>query len=91
MSGGNGALAQPASARVDPNEAKAQNLGYRDDAGQVDRAKFAKYEPGQTCATCQFYKGATGEPFGPCQVFSGRHVSAKGWCVSYWKKAEAAS
>jgi hypothetical protein len=84
-------FAQTAAARVDPNETKAQDLGYRDDAGQVDKAKFAKYESGQVCATCRFYKGLATEPLGPCQVFSGRQVSSKGWCISYWKKAEAAA
>ncbi len=75
--------------RVDPGETKAQDLGYKNDAAEVDKSRFAKYEPGQMCASCQFFKGAAGDAWGPCQVFSGRQVNAKGWCVSYWQKSNA--
>ncbi len=66
------------SPRVDPNDAKAQDLGYKNDASEVDKSRFAKYEPGQMCARCQFFKGAAGDAWGPCQVFSGRQVNARG-------------
>jgi hypothetical protein len=65
----------------------AQALGYKADAAQVDKAKFAKYQAGQACANCQLYQGKAGEPSGPCPIFSGKLVSAKGWCSAYVKKA----
>jgi hypothetical protein len=41
---------------------------------------------GTDCANCNFYQGAaTG--YGPCQLFPGKSVNAKGWCSGYAKKA----
>ena len=46
----------------------------------------APHVAGQGCANCNFYQGAaTG--FGPCQLFPGKAVNAKGWCSGYAKKA----
>ena len=73
------------AARVDEAESEALRLGYRHDGAKVDRKAYPKYREEQSCAGCQFYKGTRGEPLGPCQVFKGRLVSAKGWCISYWK------
>jgi hypothetical protein len=48
--------------------------------------KDPKHKAGDTCANCQFYSGgATG--YGPCQLFPGKSVAAKGWCVSHAAKA----
>jgi hypothetical protein len=85
--GAKNVLAQALQSRVDENETKARNIGYRHDVSAVDQAKYPKYQAGTMCSNCQFFKGAPGEPWGPCQVFSGRQVSAKGWCMSYWKQA----
>lgn len=61
----------------------AKALGYVEDAAAT---KDPKHKAGDTCANCQFYSGgATG--FGPCQLFPGKDVSAKGWCVSHSPKA----
>ena len=46
----------------------------------------APHVAGQDCSNCNFYQGAaTG--FGPCQLFPGKAVNAKGWCAGYAKKA----
>ncbi len=79
-------LAQSAE-RVDESEPHARRLGYRHDGAQVDRAAYPKYREGDRCSSCQFYKGSTGAPEGPCQVFKGKLVSAKGWCISYYRRA----
>jgi hypothetical protein len=47
--------AQSAAPHLDEKDATAQNLGYKHDATKVDKAKFAKYKAGETCANCQFY------------------------------------
>lgn len=39
------------------------------------------------CAGCQLYTGAAGAEWGPCAIFSGKLVSAKGWCKSWIMKA----
>ncbi|HET8764814.1 MAG TPA: high-potential iron-sulfur protein [Rhodanobacter sp.] len=61
----------------------AKALDYIDDAGKT---KNPKHKAGDDCANCQFYSGgATG--YGPCALFPGKSVSAKGWCVSHAPKA----
>ena len=72
-----------APAHVLPTEPLAQSLGYKEDASQVDKAKFPTYKPGQKCATCRFLQGDASKPFAPCQIFGGKLVSTKGWCASY--------
>ncbi|MDQ6646836.1 MAG: high-potential iron-sulfur protein [Pseudomonadota bacterium] len=60
----------------------AKALGYVEDASKTDNAK---HKAGDNCAKCQFYSGGpTGR--GPCQLFPGKSVNAKGWCVSYSAK-----
>ncbi|MFX1676715.1 high-potential iron-sulfur protein [Paraburkholderia sp. A2WS-5] len=65
----------------------AQALGYKEDATKVDKAKFPRYQVGQTCASCQLYQGKPGGATGPCLAYGGKLVYAKGWCNSYVKKA----
>jgi hypothetical protein len=72
---------------VDESDAQAQALGYKNDAAKVDRKKFAKYQPGETCASCQLYQGKPKEAWGPCLIFPSKQVNAKGWCSAYVKKA----
>lgn len=69
----------PHLAESDPT---AKALGYVEDASKTTDAK---HKAGAACANCQFYSGgATG--YGPCQLFPGKAVSAKGWCVSHAPK-----
>jgi hypothetical protein len=80
-------LAQGSQPKLDEKDPQAQSLGYRHDATKVDKKKFAKYQAGETCSSCQLYQGKPGEPWGGCQIFSGKQVNAKGWCSAYVKKA----
>jgi hypothetical protein len=67
---------------VTTDDPTAKALGYVDDASKTTDPK---HKAGDACATCQFYAGAaTGR--GPCQLFPGKSVSAKGWCVSHSPK-----
>jgi hypothetical protein len=60
----------------------AKALNYTEDATKAP----APHLDGQSCANCNFYQGAaTG--YGPCQLFVGKSVNAKGWCSGYAKKA----
>ncbi|MFP3646007.1 high-potential iron-sulfur protein [Paraburkholderia sp. SIMBA_054] len=65
----------------------ALGLGYKTDAARVDKAKFPKYQAGQTCANCQLFQGKPGDAMGPCTIYGGKLVNAKGWCSAYVKKA----
>ncbi len=58
----------------------AKSLGYVVDARKVDSAGNPTYKPGQTCANCIQYTGAAGAADGPCTIFPGKSVKAKGWC-----------
>jgi hypothetical protein len=74
----------PVLSESDPT---AQALGYRTDASKVDKAKFPRFQAGQTCANCQLFQGKPGAPNGPCVTYGGKIVDAKGWCNAYVKKA----
>jgi hypothetical protein len=72
----------PHVAESDPT---ATALGYKEDAGKVDAAKFPQHKAGNVCANCQFFGGSGA--YGPCQLFPGKAVNAKGWCSAYAAKA----
>ena len=67
---------------VTDSDPTAKALGYVEDASTV---KSPLYKVGSTCANCQFYSG-TANGYGPCQLFPGKAVNAKGWCSSYTQK-----
>lgn len=82
-------LAQGQKKRVDPGEPAAQGLGYTHDAAEVDKAKYPKYEQGQACGNCTYFRAKAEQPWGPCDIFGGREVSTKGWCSAWMKKPGA--
>jgi hypothetical protein len=67
-------------------DAQAIALGYKSDAGKVDKAKQPKYVAGQVCSNCALYQGSAGAAAGICPLFSGKLVAAKGWCTAWNKK-----
>lgn len=71
---------------LSPTDPTAQTLGYVEDATKADKAKFPTYAAGSVCANCNFFQGAAAA-WGPCQLFPGKSVNAKGWCSAYAKKA----
>jgi High potential iron-sulfur protein len=72
---------------VDEAGAQASGLGYKADATQVDKVKYARYQDGQNCAKCVLYQGAPNAEWGGCGIFAGQAVSAKGWCSAFAAKA----
>ncbi len=73
-------------AMVDEADATAMALGYLADAARVNTVKHPNFIAGSACANCVLYQGAAGSDAGPCPLFAGKQVSAKGWCSSYVKK-----
>lgn len=73
--------------KVSESDPTAVALGYKNDAAQVDKAKYAKYAAGQQCNNCQFFQGKPADAWAPCPMFGGKQVSGKGWCSAYTKKA----
>ena len=75
------------AAPVLESDANAQSLGYRTDAGKVDRAKYPKFQAGQTCANCQFFQGKPTDASALCALFGAKQVSGTGWCNAYQARA----
>lgn len=73
----------PQLAETDP---QAAALGYRHDAKKVDGKKFPNYKPRTDCDDCIQYEGKKGEAWGPCKIFPGKAVNAKGWCSAFQPK-----
>ena len=76
-----------AAPMVNEKDAQPMALGYAADTSKVDAKKFPKHAATQQCSNCALYTGKAGEAAGPCGVFPGKHVAAKGWCSAYAKKA----
>ena len=85
------ALAKVANAQgapmVNEKDGQAVALGYAADTTKVDAKKFPKHTATQLCSNCALYTGKAGEAAGPCGIFPGKQVAAKGWCSAWAKKA----
>lgn len=81
------AWGQGTAPRVDPKDAQAAALGYAEDATQVDARRFPRRTAEQVCANCQVYAGKPDDRGGPCAVFAGKLVPARGWCSAWVLKA----
>lgn len=83
-----GATAPAASLpMVDEKDAQAVALGYVADATKADTTRFKNFVTGNECSNCALYQGKVGDAAGPCPLFAGKSVAAKGWCTSWVKKA----
>lgn len=80
---GSEAMAQDLPA-LPVDNAQAKALGYTEDAATT---KHPSFKAGSDCANCQFFQGAPGASSGPCALFPGHSVKAKGWCSAWAKKA----
>ena len=74
---------------LDEKDPTATALGYVADTTKANQAKYPNHTPAQQCNNCVLYQGkplvATGA--GPCPLYAGKQVAAKGWCSSYAKRA----
>lgn len=80
-------LQAEAQALVAEKDPQAVTFAYKADATKVDKAKQPKYVAGQLCSNCALFKAAAGAAAGPCPLFPGKQVAAKGWCNAWVKKA----
>jgi hypothetical protein len=69
--------------KLTPADPAAKALAYSEDAATV---KHPAFKAGSHCANCNFFKGAAGAAYGPCQLFPKNSVSARGWCSAWAKK-----
>ena len=70
-------------AMLSETDPAAQNLGYRQDAKTVDKARYTNYTAGQECSNCSLFQGKPDEPSGGCALFGSKQVALHGWCSSY--------
>ena len=68
---------------VSESDPTATALGYKVDATKAGNRK----DKSALCSNCNLYSGKPGASDGPCSVFGGKLVSAKGWCTAWVKKA----
>ena len=68
---------------VSESEPTATALGYKADATKAGNRK----DNTAVCSNCTLYSGKPGASDGPCSVFGGKLVNAKGWCTAWVKKA----
>lgn len=78
---GRDAIADNHLPKLSEDDPQAQALSYVHDASASDKAG-----EGQNCASCQLYTGGDAE-WGPCSIFPGKAVSAKGWCATWVQRA----
>ena len=76
--------AEPVRLSEDDRQAKA--FSYVHDASTIDSSQ-PRYQPGQACANCALYQGASDDDWGACSIFPGKQVKATGWCNVYAPKA----
>lgn len=80
---------------VSESDAQAKSFGYYADASKVDKKKWTKKAgpdgDRQKCSNCILFNGGkvTADAEGPCPLFPGKGVAAKGWCNS-WQNNPAA-
>ncbi len=82
-----GQAAAQAAAKLEETDPQAVALAYKADASKVDKAKYPQHQAAQVCGVCNFYQGKAGDATAPCQLFGGKLVGAKGWCLAWAKKA----
>jgi hypothetical protein len=68
---------------VGESDPTAAALGYKLDATKAGNRK----DNSAVCGNCGLYSGSPNASDGPCSVFGGKLVTAKGWCTAWVKKA----
>jgi anaerobic selenocysteine-containing dehydrogenase len=68
---------------VKESDPTAAALGYVMDATKSTK----RTDKAAVCSTCNLYTGKAGAADGPCTIFQGKLVNAKGWCSAWVKKA----
>ncbi len=71
--------------KVTEDNLVARSLSYVNDASQVDKNKFPKFEGNQVCANCHFYSGIEDCQWGGCSII-GKIVKNTGWCSAWYVK-----
>ena len=68
---------------VKETDPTATALGYVADAAKSTK----RTDKAAICGNCSLFSGKAGAADGPCVLFQGNLVNAKGWCTAWVKKA----
>ena len=69
--------------QLDLADPTAVALKYVHDAAEADQRASEDH----LCENCIQYTGEEGAEWGPCTIFPGKGVAAKGWCSAYVPKS----
>ena len=69
--------------RLDVKDPTAIQLGYVENAAQVDVKKYPEYAAGSNCENCLQLQGTAGNNYRPCGLFPGKLVAVSGWCKTW--------
>jgi len=69
--------------QISLDDPMAKALKYVNDATAAD----GRVDATALCNNCMHYSGAADSEWGPCALFQGKQVNAKGWCSAWAKKA----
>jgi High potential iron-sulfur protein len=72
-----------AAEKLSESDPTAKALHYTTDATKA----ADRQDKTALCSNCMHYSGKPGTAEGPCAIFGGKLVSAKGWCTAWVKKA----
>ena len=72
-----------AADKVSESDPTAAALSYKMDATKATSRK----DKTAVCDNCSLYADKPGAADGPCSIFGGKLVNAKGWCTAWVKKA----
>ncbi len=72
--------------KLSEDDPLAQSMKYTHDASTVEPSNRANPTADQDCANCALLLGADGDAWRPCQIFPGKVVNAKGWCMVWAPK-----
>ncbi len=67
--------------------AETPKLGLEDPTAKALQYVHESPDAAQLCVGCQLYTGTADAEWGPCAIFPGKLVNAKGWCKSWIAKA----
>jgi High potential iron-sulfur protein len=71
-----------AADKLSETDPTAAALSYKMDATKAP----ARKDKTAFCDNCNLYSGKPGAADGPCTIFGGKLVNAKGWCTAWVKK-----
>jgi hypothetical protein len=85
-------LAAPISVRaasmVQEMDPLARTLDYVSDTTRANQVDYPSHTTDQMCRLCTSFQGNPKDSSGPCRVYGGRIVSAKGWCSAFNRRAD---